>query len=107
MRRGEVRWCNLEPPYDRRPVLILTRTVAIRYLNEVTVVPITSTVRSIPTEVLLDEEDGMSRLCAANCDHIQTVPKEDIDILITVLSEERMAEIGPAIQFALDLKLQR
>jgi mRNA interferase MazF len=48
MRRGEVRWYEFQPPDKRRPVLILTRDLVIGYLNEVTVVPITTTIRGIP-----------------------------------------------------------
>ena len=58
-----------------RPVLILTRDSILEYLGEVTVVPVTSTIREIPSEVFLSEQDGMPRDCAVNCDHIQTVSK--------------------------------
>jgi mRNA interferase MazF len=59
MERGEIRWIELPPPDKRRPVVILTRNSAIRFLNTVTIAPITSTIRGIPTEVVLDEKDGL------------------------------------------------
>jgi hypothetical protein len=43
----------------------LTRDSAIAYLSSVTVAPITSTIRDVPYEVALSEEDGMkSALCS-------------------------------------------
>ena len=53
MRRGEVRWYRFSAPDKRRPVLVLTRDSAIEYLREVTIAPITSTIRDIPSEVAL------------------------------------------------------
>ena len=101
MKRGDVCWYEFQPPDKRRPVLILTRTEMIPYLNEVTVVQITSTVRGVRSELPLSSEDGMSSLCAANFYHVQTIPKNKIGSRITTLSNERMQEIGPALCFAL------
>lgn len=103
MKRGEIRWYKFARPDKRRPVLILTRDSILEYLGEVTVAPITTTVRDIPSEVLLSEEDGMSRDCAVNCDHIQTVPKGKVGALIATLSEAKKAAITRAVNFALDL----
>ena len=103
MKRGEVRWYEFQPPDKRGPVLILTRNSAIRLLNEITIAPITSTIRDIPTEIVLTVEDGMPQDCAVNFDHLQTVPKRKIGRLITSLSEERLALIAPALMFALGL----
>lgn len=101
MKRGEIRWYTFDPPDKRRPVLILTRNSAIRFLNALTVAPITTTVRDIPSEVFLSPEDGMPTECAANLDHIQTVPKGRLGALITTLSLAKMAEVQRAISFAL------
>jgi mRNA interferase MazF len=60
--RGDVRWYTFNAPDKRRPVLILTRDSAIAVLNSVTVAPITSTIRSIPTEVILTEADGLPNI---------------------------------------------
>ena len=86
-----------------RPVLILTRDSILEYLGEVTVVPVTSTIREIPSEVFLSEQDGMPRDCAVNCDHIQTVSKGKVGGLITTLSNEKLANVRDAIIFALYL----
>jgi mRNA interferase MazF len=37
---------------------VLTRNSAIAYLSTVTVAPVTSTIRGVPSEVVLNEEDG-------------------------------------------------
>lgn len=101
MRRGEVRWYRFARPDKRRPVLILSRDSAIGFLGEVTVAPITSTIRDIPAEVVLSERDGMPRDCAVNLDHLQTVSKGKVGALIATLSAERMAEVKQALLFAL------
>jgi mRNA interferase MazF len=103
MNRGEVRWYRFKAPDKKRPVLILTRDSVIRYLGEITVAPITSTIRDIPSEVCLGKEDGMPQKCAINLDHIQTVSKARIGAQITRLSHDRLVQVRNAIRFALDL----
>lgn len=103
LRRGEVRWYKFQRPDKKRPVVILTRSSALEFLGEVTVAPITSRVRDIPSEVLLLSEDGMDRDCAINLDHVQTVSRGKIGALITTLSNGRMRQVRDAIHFSLDL----
>ena len=103
MKHGEIRWYKFAQPDKQRPVLILTRDSVLEYLGEITVAPISSTVRDIPSEVFLSKADGMPRDCAVNCDHLQTVSKGEIGALITSLPPGRMADIGRAIRFALDI----
>jgi mRNA interferase MazF len=103
MKRGEVRWYKFQLPDKNRPVLILTRDSILEYLGEVTVAPITSTIRDIPSEVFLSKEEGMPKDCAVNCDHIQTVSKGKIGSRITTLSSEKMDQVHEAILFALHL----
>ena len=104
MKRGEVRWYTFARPDKKRPVVVLTRDSVIGYLNEVTVAPVTSTVRDIPSEVYLSTHDGMPRECAVNCDHIQTIAKAKVGALITTLSSDQLAELRRAIGFALGLQ---
>ena len=103
MRRGEVRWYKFRNPDKKRPVVILTRDSILEYLGEVTVAPVTSTVREIPSEVFLSTQDGLRNDCAINCDHMQTVSKSRIGSLITTLSDEKLNEISTAVCFALNL----
>jgi len=103
MKHGEIRWYKFIRPDKKRPVLILTRDSVLEYLGEVTVAPITTTVREIPSEVYLSKAEGMLRDCAVNCDHLQTVPKGKIGPLITSLPPSKMIGVGQAIRFAIDI----
>ena len=102
MRRGEIRWFTFKAPDKRRPVLILTRNSILDVLGEVTVAPITSTIRNIPSEVILTPEDGMPKDCAVNLDHLQTVSKAKLGQYITALTDPQMAKVKTALLFALD-----
>jgi mRNA interferase MazF len=101
MRRGEVRWYKFSHPDKKRPVLILTRNSILEYLGEVTVAPLTSTIRNIPSEVAVGRHEGLEKDCAVNCDHIQTVSKTKLGGLITTLPTSKLSEVRQAIQFAL------
>lgn len=101
MNRGEIRWYQFKKTDKKRPVLILTRNSALEYLGEVTVAPITSTIREIPTEVLLDHQHGMKKECAINLDHIQTVSCGRIGASIATLPSEKWKEVEKALLFAL------
>ena len=99
--RGEVRWYRFPLPEKQRPVVILTRDRAIGYLSAVTVAPITSTIRGVPSEVLLTESDGMKVPCAINLHNVVTVSKAHLGRRVAMLSSERLKEICAAITFAL------
>ena len=105
MKRGEIRWYEFDPPNKRRPVLLLTRSSVLPVLTDVTVAPITSTIRGVASEIRLGIEDGMPQTCAINFHHLQTVPKKKIGRLLTTLSEETMQKVGPALCFALGVDL--
>lgn len=104
MRRGEIRWYKFAKPDKKRPVVILTRDSALEFLGEVTVAPITSTIRNIPSEVSLLKANGMIKDCAINLDHIQTVSINRIGSLIIMLSSDKMFELRSALLFALGFK---
>lgn len=106
MERGEIRWYSFKKPDKRRPVLIISRSSSIAYLNEITVAPITSVIRDIPSEILITKSEGMSKTSVANFDHIQTVSKEKIGKRIAKLSLARLEEVDNAIRFALGLNLK-
>ena len=83
--RGEIWWAESEDL--RRPVLIVTRDVAIPVLGAILVAPVTRTVRGIPTEVPLGDDEGLPRPCAASFDNLRPVRK-------TWLTR-RMGALGP------------
>lgn len=101
MHRGDVRWYRFASPDKKRPVVVLTRDTALGFLGEVTIAPITSTIRDIPTEVVLGEADGMRQDCAINLDHVQTVSRAKLGGLLATLPESRLLEIRRALLFAL------
>lgn len=99
--RGEVRLYRFAPPDKQRPVVILTRTPALRFLGSVVVAPVTSTIRGSPTEVVLGPEDGLKKRCAANLDHVMTVPRTKLGAYVATLSEAKLHEVCVALGFAL------
>jgi len=99
--RGEVRLYLFQAPDKRRPVVVLTRASAIGYLSTVTVAPVTSTIRGVPSEVVLNEEDGMKGPCAVNLHNAVTVAQDKLGRRIGQLSSLRMSEICAALSFSL------
>jgi len=99
--RGEVRLYQFPRPDKQRPVVVLTRESAIGYLSAVTVAPITSTVRGVPSEVRLNEADGMKGECAVNLHNLVTVSKAHLGRRVAMLKGERLREICAALGFAL------
>jgi mRNA interferase MazF len=98
--RGDVRLYRFAPPDKQRPVLVLTRDSAISYLSTVTVAPITSTLRGVPSEVALSEEDGMKVACAANLHNAVTVSQQRLGRRVAQLRSSRMSEICAALRFS-------
>jgi len=99
--RGDVRLYQFAPPDKKRPVVVLTRDSAIAYLSTVTVAPITSTIRGVPSEVVLDEEDGMKAPCAVNLHNPVTVSQERLGKRLAQLRSVRMNEVCAALRFSL------
>ena len=99
--RGDVRLFVFPPPDKPRPVLVLTRDSAIGYLSRVTVAPITSTTRGVPSEVVLGPNDGMRRPCAVNLHNVVTVSKQGLGRRLCTLDPLRMDEVCTALGFAL------
>lgn len=99
--RGEVRLYQFSRPDKRRPVLVLTRAGVIAHLSTVTVAPISSTIRGVPSEVVLTEDDGMKTSCAVNMHNLITVPKVRLGRRLTTLSSERLGQVCSALAFAL------
>jgi mRNA interferase MazF len=87
-------------PDKERPVVILTRDNAIRYLSTVTVAPITSTIRGVPSAVVLDEDDGMKKQCAVNLHNAVAVSQQRLGPRLSQLNTRRMDEICAALRFS-------
>ncbi len=99
--RGDVRRYRFAPSDKKRPVVGLTRDSAIDYLATVTVAPITSAGRGVPSEVALSVEDGMKAPCVVNLHNTVTVHQERLGKRVAKLSEARMEQICASLRFAL------
>ena len=99
--RGDVRLCRFAASDKQRPVLVLTRDSAVGHLSTVTVAPITSTIRGVPSEVTLDIGDGMKGPCAVNLHNVVTVAQARLGRCVANLSATRMLEVCAALRFSL------
>jgi len=99
--RGDVRLYTFAPPDKKRPVVVLTRESAIAYLSTVTVAPVTSTIRGVPSEVVLNEDDGMKASCAVNLHNAVTVSQQHLGKRVARLSPSRMSQVCAALRFTL------
>ncbi len=79
----------------------MTRDSSIRLLSTVTIAPITSTIRGVPSEVVLTEEDGMKHPCAVNLHNLVMVDKQRLGPRIAMLSSERMSQLCQAVAYSL------
>lgn len=95
--RGDVGLYRFSLRDKQRSVVVLTRQSAIGYLSAVTVAPITSTVRGVPSEVRLTEVDGMKHACAINLHNLITVSRGHLGRRVATLSPERLNEICAAL----------
>jgi mRNA interferase MazF len=99
--RGDVRLYEFAPPDKKRPVVVLTRDSAVPYLSTVTVAPITTAIRGVPSEVFLTEDDGMKTHCAVNLHNVVTVSQNRLGKRVAQLGSPKMAEICAALRFTL------
>ena len=79
MRQSEIWWANLPAPAGRRPVLLLSRNDAYRYLGKFIVAEITTTIRATPVEVRVGRREGLPSSCVADFDNIRTVARQWLD----------------------------
>ena len=98
--RGEIWTYGLQRPDKRRPVLILSRPEAISLLHTVLVAPITTTMRGLPSEVLIGIAEGLKHESAVNLDYIQTIERSRLSRYIGSLSKEKMRAVCRAIAVA-------
>ena len=100
MNRGEIWWTDV-PGLGRRPVLVMTRDLAIPVLSDIVVALVTATIRGIPTEVVVDESDGLPRRSAISLDNLRTLSKRRLIQRVTMLSQARLDEVCEALRFAM------
>jgi len=101
-RWGELWWCEL-PEIGRRPVVVLSRDVAIPRLGRALVAPCTTTVRGIPSEVVLEPvDDPVPRRSAVNLDSVESVSVGVLVDRLGTLTGDRMSQICEALEIAVD-----
>ncbi len=103
--RGEIWMFSFPKPDHKRPVLVLTRDDMIERLHTVTVAPLTSTVRGVPSEVVVGSEVGLKRPSAINLHHVVTVPRAGLRTYVGDVAPETMIEVRNALLFALGFHL--
>ena len=81
--------------------MVLTRNEACEVRRYLTVAPVTTRVRDIPTEVALGAKDGMPRACVVNLDSIATVARNRLRRRVATLHPAKIAEVNRALRFAL------
>ena len=100
--RGELWWCEL-PEIQRRPVVVISRDAAIPRLRRTLVAPCTTTIRNLPSEVVLEPgDDPISRRCAVNLDSIESVSISILVERIGRLGDGRMRQICSALNVAVN-----
>lgn len=98
--RGEIWTYAFRTPDKRRPVVVLSRPEAIDVLHTVMVAPITSTIRGIPSEVVVGAAEGLAHESAVNLDHVQTVERARLTRFVGQLGPEKMRAVCRALAIA-------
>lgn len=83
-----------------RPAVILTRPQVRSHLNQITIAPITSTVRGLSTEVAVGVRNGLDHESIVNCDLITTVPAGDVGPVIGWFLEDQEPALARAVTAA-------
>jgi mRNA interferase MazF len=99
--RGEIWMFSFPKPDHKRPVLVLTRDDMIDRLHTVTVAPLTSTIRGVPSEVVVGPEVGLKQPSAINMHHVVTVPRAGLRAYLGTITPETMLDVRSALLFAL------
>ena len=94
-RQGDIWWAETEE--KRRPVLVVTRSEAVPVLTRLTVAPVTSRVRGIPTEIVLGADEGLPRPCAASFDNAQPIQMSSLTHFVGRLGTARRGELCRAL----------
>ena len=99
--RGDIRLYLFKAPDKLRPVVVLTRDISLSVLSTVTIAPITSSIRGVPSEVILNEEDGMKNPCAINLHNTLTVSQDALGKRVAQLSVARLEQLCFTLRYAL------
>lgn len=98
--RGDIWMFEFRKPDKKRPVLVLARQDAIDVLHAVMVVPITTVIRGLPSEVALGTQHGLKRASVANLDQVQLVEKARLHRYIGHAGSDVMSNVCSALAIA-------
>ncbi|HVT60675.1 MAG TPA: type II toxin-antitoxin system PemK/MazF family toxin [Thermoanaerobaculia bacterium] len=100
IKRGEIWLYTLGSADKRRPVLILSRQMAIGLLRTVLVAPITSAAHGAPSEVQVGTEEGLKHESVVNLDQVQTVSQEKLHHFVGTVGPGKMTAVCRALLVA-------
>ncbi len=84
-------------------MVVLTRDAAIPRLRRALIGPCTTTIRGIPTEVLLEPpDDPIPLVSVVNLDSVESVSLATLVERLGRLSDDRMRQICGALEIAVD-----
>lgn len=101
LNRGEIWMLRFARPDKRRPVLVVSRQVALDHLDTAVVAPVTTTIRGLRSEVRVGPAEGLKKDSVVNIDHLFTVRQSQLKRLVGHLDASRMREVCDAVAIAL------
>lgn len=102
VRRGELRWSD-SPMLGSRPVVVLSRDRVLPHLARPLVAPLTSRVRGLDSEVLLEPgEDDVERTCVVSLDNVQPLDRGHLTRRLGRLDSTRLDQVCRAMAVAID-----
>jgi len=102
--RGEIWWAELVGDAGFRPVEVVSRSDPQEHRLNVIIAEITRVIRSVPSEIPLDQSDGMPVECVINTDNLHTIPRSHLRLLATVLSGDRLFQLDNALRYSLGMQ---
>jgi mRNA interferase MazF len=101
IRRGEI-WWSEDAVLGRRPVLVLSRDAVLSALARPLVAPLTTRIRGLPTEVALDQDDGVPQPCVVSLDNVQPLDAALLVERVTRLDGDRLTAVCRALAVAVE-----
>jgi mRNA-degrading endonuclease toxin of MazEF toxin-antitoxin module len=98
MKRGEVYWADLVPPAGPRPVLVVGRESSLRRGTRILVAPVTTHIRDLESDVVIEPREGIRDRSAAQCGSLLTIDRA------SSLREGEMETLADALRYALDVR---
>ena len=100
-RQGEV-WWGETPAEKGRPYLVVSRNHAIDVLHAILVVPVTRTIRSIPSELTLGRDEGLAVESVASFDNLRLFERSLLVRRLGALDITRRADFCTALRATAD-----